>query len=830
MYTNINIYNNKIYFSYYNENGKRIDSSIDFKPSLYIEEKGGYYTGEDGKGLKKIDISLRDYYNLVNNENRKNYFYGEISPVYQFISKYWLNFNYTPKLYKVFTIFAIDIEVLSHTGVIPDVNKVEYEISSIAIKDFKKDMNYVLSFLNYDSNKSILNIEKDKIIYKKCENEVSLLRTLIFILHKSKPDIITGWNSEYFDLPYIYNRILKVLGEDYLKMCSPYNIIKKVIKRNYNDVIIFKDPLIPSLDYLSLYRTYTENKKALTLNNVCLEELDLEKLEYDMSLDELAEKNPQIYVDYNIWDSELVYLLDVKLKLIELALSIMYKAKTIYKDVFHSTQLWDVLIYNELKKQKKEIIPWPVMDVFERIKGAYVFDTIKGKHENIVVYDINSLYPNVVIGANISKMTLIEDISEELVQYRNSNGKNINHIIECEYADLSSDLKKYNYCYTPNGQFWNRNGQSNIGKIMESIYNERLEIQNKMKKSQSGKNKTAMDIYQKALKLLLNSGFGVFACDYFRYRDTRVGEAITATGQLIIKSVHKEISNKLKDDAYVIGGDTDSIFISLTPRINRMGILKEDEKLKEIIKYSDEVIIKLLNKVFNDISAKLNFFKFPLKMKLEYIADKGLYRAKKNYIVRKITDEKKLLEKKRVIAKGIEIIKSAIPFYMRKKLKTYLNLILDERMYTLEQELKGLRDEFEKTNIENIAFSKTTTDITKCFCNRIDKLYEKSTPIHIRAAILYNYLIEKYKLNLNKAVDGGRIYYVYMQQPNILNENVLGFVDYRIFDMLNLKQYIDYDLQFEKLILSSLTKLTTFYGKDLVKDKSAQLIDIDCYF
>lgn len=831
MYTNINIYNNKIYFSYYNDKNIRIDTTSEFKPSLYVKDEKGTCRGEDGKILKEMTLSLKDYYNVVNNENRKNYFYGEVNPVFQFISKYWKNFQFNSKLFKLFKIFCIDIEILSFDSSIPDVNKAEYEISAISIKDFKKDMNYVLSFLEYNENNSILNMDKKKIVYKKCENEQDLLKTLIFIFNKMKPDIITGWNVEFFDLPYLYNRILNILGENYLKKCSPYKITKRIIKKNYNEVIVYKDPLIPFLDYLSLYRSYTENKKALALNNVCLEELELEKLEYGTSLIGLAKNNPQMYIDYNIWDSELVYLLDKKLKLIELALNIMYLSKTLYKDIFHSTQLWDIAIYNELKKQNKEIIPQPVMDIFTQIKGAYVFNIIKGKHENIVVFDMISLYPNVTIGANISKMTLIEDIkSEKLIQYRNSNEKNIEYIIENKYENLLNDLKENDFCYTPNGQFWDRKEQSIVGRIMERYFKERIEIQEKIKKSKNENNKIGMDRYQYALKILLNSGYGVFASEYFRYRDTRVGEAITATGQLIIRMVYKEINEKLKDDVYIIGGDTDSIFISLTPYINKMNIIDKNEKLNAIIKYSNEKIIKLLNKTFENISKRLNFFKFPLKMKLEYVADRGLYLAKKNYIVRKLTNGENSLEKEKIQAKGIELIKSSISFYLRKKLKSFLALILDEKIDILDEELAKLKEEFKTMNIENVAFSKTTTDITKYFCNYEYKLYEKCTPIHVRAAILYNYLIEKNNLNLKKAVDNGRIYYVYMKRPNILNENVMGFVDYTIFDKLNIKRYIDYDLQFEKLILNPLTKLTIFYNKDLVRDKSYQLSNIDCLF
>lgn len=829
MYTNVNLIYNKIYFSYF-KNSKRIDTHTIFNPELFIPDKNGKYTGDDGNKLRKVIIPLKDYWNVI--KEKPNFFYGEINPIYQFINKVWENSQFSSNTFKKFKIYSIDIEVLSNTNQVPDVNEAKFEISSVSIKDFYRNRNYVLSFLKYDKNKSVLNIDKNKIIYKKCENEVHLLQVLVEILNKDKPDILTGWNIEYFDLPYIYNRIERVLGVDYLKKCSYYNVTRKIKIKNYNNIIMFNDPLIPYLDYLSLYKTFTENKSALALNNVCWEELELEKLDYDSNLNDLALNNSQRYVDYNIWDSELVFLLDEKLKLIELALNIMYRSKTIHKDVFHNSQLWDVLIYNELKKEGKEIIPWPEYSEFDRIKGAHVFDTIGGVHENIVVFDINSLYPNIVIGANISKMSLVENVDDKLLHYKRTIEKNIDNIINRRYINLLHDLEEYDYCYTPNGEFWKRDKQSTISRIMEDIYNERLGVQQKKKLSKDENNKNSLDKYQYALKILLNAGYGVFACEWFRYRDSRVGEAITSMGQLIIKSIYTEINKKLKDDVYVIGGDTDSIFLSLTPYINKLNIVNKNDRIQKIIEYSNKEIINLINEIFNRISKQLNFFKSPLKIKLEYIADKGVYRAKKNYVVRKVTDGEKVLEKKKIQPKGIEIIRSSFPFYLRKKIFKYLEYILDDDMELLDKELELLRKEFEEINIENIAFSKTTTDITKYFCSYKDgsKLYEKATPIHIRAAINYNYLVEKHNLNLKKAVDHGRIFYVYMRTPNILNENVMGFVDGVIFDKLNLKQYIDYDMQFEKLILNSLTKLTAFFGKDLVNDKSNRLVDINCLF
>lgn len=830
MYSNVNIVFNKIFFSYFKD-GKRVDASTEFNPSLYIVDGKGGYRGDDGKELKKIVVSLKDYFNLTNSENRKNYYYGEISPVYQFISKIWKEFKFTSKHFKWLKVFALDIEVLSYNNNrVPDVNKAEYEISSISIKDFNKELMYVLSFLPYDKNKSVLGIDKEKIIYKKCENEIELLKGIVYILEHAKPDILTGWNIEFFDLPYIYNRIINILGENELKKCSPYHVLKKVIKRNYNDLVTYKDPLIPFFDYLSLYRAYTENKRVLDLNQVSSQELELEKISYNGNLAELAKNDPQKYVDYNIWDTELVYRIDKKMKLIELALNIMYRAKVVHKDVFHATQLWDVLIYNELKNQNKVIIPWPVLDTFDRIKGAHVFESKIGKHDWINVYDVGSMYPNVTIGANISKMSLIENVNNELMQFRNSNDRNIDSILNGEYKDLKKLLEKYDYCYTPNGQYWDRKEQSVISKIMEDIYNERKDVQQRMKTSKNEDNKSSLDAYQYALKILLNSGYGVFACEYFRYKDTRVGEAITSTGQLIIKAVYEEINKKLSNDVYIVGGDTDSIFLSLSPYVNKLNLKDKNDKINAIIKYSNEHIVKILNSVFGDISNKLNFSKFPLKMKLEYIADKGLYRAKKNYIVRKVTNGDVILDKEKISPKGIEIIKSSIPFVMRKRLNEFLSLILNDDMVELEKKISELKKEFRTLPLENIALSKTTTDITKYYCGLNDKLYEKSTPIHIRAAILYNYLIEKNKLNLKKAVDNGRIYYVHMLLPNIINENVMGFVESSLFDSLKIKDMIDYDLQFEKLILHPLTKLTTFYNKDLVKDKSSQLVDISALF
>jgi DNA polymerase elongation subunit (family B) len=827
LYTNVVQLGNFIYYSYYDNDGNKFVKKEEYHPSFYIPSKEeSEYKGDDGKNLKRIDCNLKQYREFMSDENRKPYFYGEIHPIYQFISEKFGNKTINPDDFKFISIFAIDIEVYTEDE-FPDINEAENVITSISIKDFKRNKMYVLTTLDFDVSKANLEMDKSTIVYKKVKSEYELLQGIVYIFKNGKPDIITGWNVEMFDVPYLYNRIVKLLGEDSLKEISPYDQIKNSCKKEMykTNVVIFKDALIQVLDYYSLYKKYSvEKREQNKLEFIANVELGIGKIRYEGDLNDLMKNNPQLFVEYNIWDSELIYLLDNKLKIINLALTIAYEAKVTYQDVFSPVKVWDVLLYNHLKKSKIQLLPIPSFEKTSYM-GAFVFDPLKGVHKWIIVYDVNSLYPNIVIAANLGKTTVVENIPDELKTFQNSIDDNVEAILNDKY-DFSL-LKKYDLCYTPNGQFWKRDIQSSISSIMESLYNKRINYQKKLKTAK-GNDKLALDLVQYALKILLNSGYGAFANEYFRYKDVRVAEGITVTGQTVIKYIAKYLKNKLPDIS-VVFGDTDSLGLSCDNYVKTLGNISDSEIIEKLIQFSNDKLNKVIEDAFKKLSEKLNFFKFPLKMKREYIADRGIYTAKKKYVVRKVVDGDKILDRSELKFVGLEVIQRSMPVIVKNRLKEFVSILLDNDIDKLVDNVNSFKTEFEKLPVEEIASLHSVSDVTKYKSE--NTIYKKGSPLNARCSLLYNKIVENKKMGrVNKFIhNNDKVKHIYLKLPNPIKENAIGFIE-KMPEYFGLEKYVDYETQFDKVVLSPLNRLTEFYGLNIKNAINVKVKNINEYF
>jgi len=850
-YTNIiNVGDDMIVVGY--KDGKKIKEKVPFPTEIFTEVNE--YTGhvsQDGRNLLKHVKTIKEFFEFTKTYRQEIPLYGDIAPVYQFIQTKW---GKEEQFYDISLVrtAVIDIEVLSEEG-FPNINHPVSPISAITVKNLKNGNFYVISLKDFDKEKMQINIDKSKIYFKKFDNEVELLQGFLYIIKTISPDIITGWNVEYFDIPYLTNRIAFLLGEDFLKQLSPINKVTKTKTKMSFQEIEYYDFHIPVLDALTLYKKFSKEKQeSYSLDNISEVELKKNKLQYDdFSLNQLWNSDSQKYIEYNIWDVELVSLLNRKLNLIDLALTIAYESRVLFKDIFSPVKLWEVIIYNALKiknieippiNRKAEKLPYP---------GAYVQNPKTGLHKWIISYDINSLYPNIIIGCNLSKETIPHlslDRAEKIhmSEFLSNDIKDEYSKIESEYTAVDKLLKtdrfiysdyckKYDFCYTPNGRFWKRNKQGTVGEIMEKKYNERIAVRKQMESMiKEGKKKEDvkdLDLKQYALKILLNSGYGAFANEYFRYYDIRIASAITLTGQYVIRYIAQHLEKKLSKYIDVIYSDTDSVYISCDKLINlSKDPLTTEQAIKSLEKFSSNIVQKEISIATNEIAEKLNMFKNTLEMKREIIGDVGLWCAMKKYVVRKWMDESEVYTKPKLKFTGIEIVRTSTPKVIREKLKDIVNLILNNNTSELITTIKEYKKEFVKLQPNEIAFPRSISDVEKY----IDEIliYKKGTPIHVRGALLYNHAINKLSLGnrYKKIFSGDKIKFLYLKVPNTNNnENIIAFLD-KLPPEFQFEKYIDYETQFEKCFVNAVNILTKSFNYDVIKEMNNNMIKMDGLF
>ena len=288
------------------------------------------------------------------------------------------------------------------------------------------------------------------------------------------PDIITGWNSRFFDIPYLVNRIVRVLGEKMAKKLSPWGWYKE------NEITLFgnrKQQIfdlvgISSIDYMDAYKKFTYvNQESYSLNHIAYAELGEKKLDYSeySSLHELYQTNFQKFVDYNVHDVVLLERLEEKMKLLEMIISLAYMAKCNFNDVFSPVKMWDCIIFNHLKDQQIVVPPKKHETKLEAYEGAYVKTPQIGRHKWVASFDLNSLYPHLIMQYNISPETLVGMYPESGL---------VDALLDKEF-DVDF-LKEKNLTMTPNGSLYTRKKQGFLPALMEKMYTDRVKYKDLM--------------------------------------------------------------------------------------------------------------------------------------------------------------------------------------------------------------------------------------------------------------------------------------------------------------------------------------------------------------
>ena len=740
--------------------------------------------------------------------------------VYQHINQQFpADIDYDMSLMKIYT---IDIEVACENG-FPDVQASAEEMLCLTIKDFNTKKIITWGTREFTPPEGVE--------YRVFWTEQEMLSDFHKWWSDNTPDIITGWNNNLYDIPYICRRMERVLGEKWKKSLSPWN---RVIDREFivqgRKQIAYDICGVSILDYLDLYRKFTyTNQETYRLDHIAMVELDDKKLDHSEyeNFKDFYTSDWQRFVEYNIHDVNLVDQLEDKMKLIELAVTMAFDAKVNFEDVYSQVRMWDTLIYNDLKKRNIVVPPRQSTKKDEKYAGAYVKEPEPGMYDWVVSFDLNSLYPHLIMQYNISPETLVDERHPTVT---------VDKLLNQE-VDIDGD-----YAVCANGAQYRRDIHGFLPEIMQRIYDERTIYKKRMLASKQEYEKSPTDKLrrdiskfnniQMARKIQLNSAYGAIGNQYFRYYNLANAEAITLSGQVSIRWIENKMNtylNKLlktDDYDYVIASDTDSIYLNLGPMVE--AVFKERKKDGEsIVRFLDKVcqveFEKYIESSYQELSSYVNAYEQKMVMKRENIANKGIWTAKKRYILNVWNSEGVQYEQPKLKMMGIEAVKSSTPAPCRSAIKEALNVIMSGNESDVQDYIDKFRREFESMTPEEIAFPRGCNNIAKN--SSPATIYGKGCPMHVRGALLYNYWVKKKKLTHKYPLiqEGEKVKYVMLNTPNKINENVVSFFQ-TLPPELGLNGSIDYDLQFTKSFLQPLQVILDTLGWDAEKTNTLEAL------
>ncbi len=823
-YTNVQLIGNQFLVRGV-ENGKRYEHRDEFFPTLFVKsKKKAKYKTLNGEAVEAINPGTvrdcREFYKKYEDVEGFD-IYGNDRYIYQYISEKYPEDEIKFDISKV-KLVTLDIEVASEQG-FPDVESCQEEILAITIQDYTTKQIITWGIKPFQNNR------KD-VTYHQCNDEHTLLNNFINHWMQDVPDVITGWNIQLYDIPYICKRLRRVLGEKLMKRMSPWGLCSEgeihLMGRKHTT---FDVGGVCQLDYLDLYKKFTyKAQESYRLDYIASVELGQKKLdhsEYDTFKD-FYTKGWQKFIEYNIVDVELVDRLEDKMKLIELALTMAYDAKVNYNDVFYQVRMWDNIIYNYLKKRNIVIPPKNKSQKNEKYAGAYVKEPKAGRYDWVVSFDLNSLYPHLIMQYNISPETLRETRHPSASVERLLN----------QEVEIGGE-----YAVCANGAQYTKEVRGFLPELMDKMYGDRVVFKKRMIEAKKAYEKTPTKSLEKeiarcnniqmAKKISLNSAYGAIGNQYFRYYKLANAEAITLSGQVSIRWIENKMNEKMnkilktEDVDYVIASDTDSIYLYLGPLVE--AVYKGREKTnKGVVGFLNKVCENefepFIESAYEELAGYVNAYDQKMFMKRENIADRGIWTAKKRYILNVWDSEGVRYEEPKLKMMGIEAVKSSTPAPCRTMIKDALKIMMNGTEDEVIDFIDKSRKEFKQLPPEDIAFPRSASDVVKYQAH--STIYAKGTPIHIRGALLYNHYVKKHKLDNKYSLiqNGEKIKFCYLKKPNIIHENIISFIQDFPCE-IGLDKYIDYDLQFEKSFLEPLKIILDAIGWKVEKTVNLEM-------
>ena len=819
-------------------NGKPFAEKVPYKPYLFINSKTDEYTkykDVHGTPVYRMDFDsmseARDFINKYSDVDNMTV-YGMTRFTYTYLNDAYRTLDYDPSQISV---VSLDIETAKKAGGgFADPNVADAPITAITISrnGYKAAFGYK-DYVEHEEN----------IKYYRCEDEEALLRAFLTVWNSVEfsPDVMTGWNIEFYDIPFLVNRIERVLGEGASKKLSPWGMVKPYeqeimgkVNKSYEIVGI------ANLDYMQVYKKFMlAPRESYALDYIAGLDLGVNKVDYSEygSLHELYEQNFQLFMEYNIRDVDLIDMLEEKHKFIEMIFAIAYDAKVNYEDALTSVLLWDVIIHNYLLSFNTVVKPQVNNTPEHSIVGGYVKDPHVGLTKWPVSFDLTSLYPHLIMQYGIGPENLVKrmdfSIDEFLAIYDagfldtdNERLRNTQTFKALKYAHDN------NLSLTANGALYSREKQSFLGELMDRMFQERNQYKGLMIEAKKEYEKTKepsllntiskYNNLQQTRKVNLNSAYGACANKYFRWFSTAVAESITTSGQLSIRWIEMKLNrylNKLlgtTDVDYVVAIDTDSVYIRLDSIVDKFFPGKDVKKTVALLdKICKEKLQPFITKSYEELAVLMNARENKMFMKRENIADKAIWIAKKRYIMNVYDSEGVAYEEPELKMMGIEAIRSSTPGIVRSAIKKSLSIIMNQDEKTLQNFVVEFEKEFFSSPFEVVAFPRGVSDLEK-YADK-DKIFGFKTPVHVKGSLFFNHIIEKKKLSdkYEKISSGDKIKFCYLKEPNVYRTPVIS-CGKDIPPELDLERHIDYHTQFEKAYISPLSNITDVIGWQLV--------------
>ena len=783
---------------------------------MYTEDE----RGKDATSIFKTPLKKHVFRNsferskFVKDSSRKRYF-GNLPPDQQFLIDMYRDTVHSKDFSKFpLKVYYFDVETFSPT--------------SFPVPKEAKDPVILITVYNSLNNQiDTWGVEKaytpklPNARYHRCNSESELFEKFMNFWKADPPDVFVGWNSNNFDIPYIINRGRKLLNDDFINQLSP---LKKLHYREFRNEFGQETGKwnihgISCIDYMELYKKFSKgDRESYSLNYISEYELKEGKLAINATnLSNLAETDWENFVDYNIQDVNLLIKLDEKLNYLNIVRLLAYKGCTNFESALGKIAIVTGAMSLQASEQEYVIPTFVNDEIRDPLAGGFVRDPVRGLHESIVSFDVNSLYPNVIITLNISSETKLGKIvtgdyeKDEKIEIKLVNGK-VSSISTEKFKEF---IKKEKVAVSKAGVLYSQKFKGVCPNLINKIYTERVEAKKKMKELELSKKKDKetqdsiiyYDTLQYTLKILLNSIYGVFANKHSPFMDIDNASSITLTGQAVAKAgsdiLRQYAINKygIAEDV-VVYGDTDSCYITITPILKKLGIKLTDQTgviSKETHEIVDELDRVVNTKILEWARDELNSVDPRFEFKREAIADVGAFLMKKRYIIHVLDDEGIPVNKFKYV--GVEIARSTTPKKVKELIKkTVETAFLSKDIKQTNCVFREAYEEFKQLDIQDASFRRAVKDYEKYSKTASLSKFEKGTPCHVKAAIAYNLLLEKYNLQskYEKINSGQKIKYFYAVK-NAHNLDAVAFVAEYPKEFRDLIK-IDYDKMFEKIV------------------------------
>lgn len=846
-YTNFFQRGSKIYIREISEDGSRNNYHVDYKPKLYIasDTPNCEYKNLDGDELFKIEFSdiksAKDYATAYQGK-----LYGYPRNAYACVDEQYPH-EIEYKFEDLRTCF-IDIEVESDTHYSTIKNP---DQPIVLIQLLFKDIYYIFGTEFYESF-------DDNVKFIRCKNEVDLLKKFVQVFRRFDCDIISGWNSQGYDIPMLHERMKLLELEDTFKKLSPFGYV------NTSEVEVFgKMQLrieicgIQHLDLLELVKKFdTKKYENNKLDTVAKAILNKGKVAYDGKLSDLYIKNYNEYISYGMVDVQLLKEIEDVKNLIKMVVSVAYMDKCNYIDAFSQVRMWDNQIMTHLKHEYKVQVPYLIakesndfVETDDKFEGAFVYKPEPNRYEWVMSDDVQSMHPSIIMSFNVSPET-----------YLGNSNKNVEFFLK-DCPQYTKELINKNATSLANGAMFDNTYEGFLPKLIRRVFNMRIDAKGKAKGHKKLAEKLEkelsildtleareqllynrnqfinFDTLQNALKIKINSLFGFLGNKYSRFYQLDMAEGITLTSQVMLKSGAEEITNAISEytnttDKIVLYGDTDSILYSMKSIVDKYS--PKDSTKEEIVEFLDRFHKSKLAPRLTDkmvlLQTRMNAREHSIRFVRDSISDVSILIAKKKYImsvydsegVRYATPELKIM--------GVESVKTSTPQYCRDKIKQAISLILYKTNDELISYINTTKEEFYTLPVESISSPRGINDIEKYTATSItvDSLgededensitFKTRSPMHVKASIYHNKLILDNDMGkwYQPIVNGDKIKFTYLKLPNPINNNAIAF-DGILPPEFGLSGYVDYDIQFEKTFLNAIESITKVIGWEILE-------------